>query len=131
MYDRYQSGVGGILGDDMGMGKTYQTLTLIFSLFQNSITTNALVLCPLTLVRNWEKEARIIHSKHFRNLDHDVEIIIEVVTSEMSLSKRTKILQAALSAPPEQPMLIISTYGLVGSNSSRFAFNNDEFNDYR
>jgi len=131
MIDRFESGVGGILGDDMGMGKTYQTLTLIYSLFQNARTSNALVLCPLTLVSNWENEARIIHKNHFESLSDEINIRIEVVTSDMSLSRRTKILQAALSTTPSHPTLVISTYGLVGSNHSRFAYNNDEFNDFR
>jgi len=43
-----QSGLGGVLADDMGLGKTLQTLCAI-----NGAT---LVVCPKSVVFNWEKE---------------------------------------------------------------------------
>jgi SNF2 family DNA or RNA helicase len=50
---------GCILADFMGLGKTLQTLTLLFSLLKikkkspNKIK-KGIVVCPLTLVANWE-----------------------------------------------------------------------------
>jgi SNF2 family DNA or RNA helicase len=45
---------GGILADDMGLGKTLQMLTLLKSVKPER---PALVLCPRTLIYNWQKEA--------------------------------------------------------------------------
>lgn len=44
---------GGILADDMGLGKTVQILTLLKSL---SLDRPALVVCPRTLIYNWQEE---------------------------------------------------------------------------
>jgi hypothetical protein len=45
----------GILADDMGLGKTLQALTLIHA--QRVTGQPSLVLCPKTLLFNWEQEA--------------------------------------------------------------------------
>ncbi|MFW6000917.1 MAG: SNF2-related protein [Halanaerobium sp.] len=45
---------GGILADDMGLGKTLQMLTLLKGL---SPEQPALVVCPRTLIYNWQEEA--------------------------------------------------------------------------
>jgi SNF2 family DNA or RNA helicase len=52
---------GGILADDMGLGKTLQMLTLLKGL---SPERPALVVCPRTLIYNWQEEA----DKFFDNL---------------------------------------------------------------
>ena len=49
-------GWGGILADDMGLGKTIQTLTF-FQYYKNEHPgCKFLVVCPTTLMYNWEKE---------------------------------------------------------------------------
>lgn len=48
-------GVGACLADDMGLGKTIQALAL---LLQRAEKGPALVVAPLSVCRNWEKEAR-------------------------------------------------------------------------
>jgi SNF2 family DNA or RNA helicase len=45
---------GGILADDMGLGKTLQMLTLLKSVEPEK---PALVLCPRTLIYNWQEES--------------------------------------------------------------------------
>ncbi|MFM2385497.1 MAG: hypothetical protein RL660_254 [Bacteroidota bacterium] len=49
---------GGLLADDMGLGKTIQTLTLLQSVLENNGTVHALVVCPTTLLYNWENEIK-------------------------------------------------------------------------
>lgn len=45
-------GLGGILADDMGLGKTAQTLALLLAL-----PGRTLLVCPMSLVGNWQREA--------------------------------------------------------------------------
>lgn len=57
---------GAILADEMGLGKTLQTITLIETLLRQSpyytskpcVIEKALVVCPLSLVKNWKREFR-------------------------------------------------------------------------
>src|SRR5690606_24753655 len=83
-----ESGWGGILADDMGLGKTVQTLSYLqhYKNLQEEVTY--LVVCPTTLLYNWENEIkkftpslsyhihhgpkRIVSNKHF----HQYDIII-------------------------------------------------------
>ncbi len=51
------NGFGGILADEMGLGKTLQVLALLRSL-KGERARPALVVCPTSLVFNWEAEAK-------------------------------------------------------------------------
>ena len=48
-------GLGGILADDMGLGKTIQLLSLIAA--QEAGRGPTLLVCPMSLVGNWQREA--------------------------------------------------------------------------
>lgn len=80
---------GGILADDMGLGKTIQTLAYLYHLKQEKGTAfSALVVCPTSLLYNWQNEIRkftpgisyFIHHGATRNIsklkDDRVDIII-------------------------------------------------------
>lgn len=49
-------GWGGILADDMGLGKTLQTLCYLHYYKHQEGELNALVVCPTSLIFNWENE---------------------------------------------------------------------------
>lgn len=49
---------GGILADDMGLGKTIQALSFIHHLKEENGSLKALVVCPTTLMFNWQNEIR-------------------------------------------------------------------------
>lgn len=49
---------GGILADDMGLGKTVQTLSFMCHLKEELGTLKALVVCPTTLMYNWQNEIK-------------------------------------------------------------------------
>ena len=53
MFKLSELGMGGILADDMGLGKTLQTLTFI-----QARGGKALVVCPSSLLSNWEAEVK-------------------------------------------------------------------------
>jgi SNF2 family DNA or RNA helicase len=50
-------GLGGVLADDMGLGKTIQLLSLIASPGREPGAGPTLLICPMSLVGNWEREA--------------------------------------------------------------------------
>jgi superfamily II DNA or RNA helicase len=53
------NGFGGILADEMGLGKTLQTLALLrFVRQQNPAAAPMLIVCPTSLVFNWQAEAQ-------------------------------------------------------------------------
>ncbi|MFZ5449341.1 MAG: DEAD/DEAH box helicase [Thermodesulfobacteriota bacterium] len=52
-----QWGLGACLADDMGLGKTVQTLALIAWERQANHQEPALLVCPTSVVGNWQKEA--------------------------------------------------------------------------
>ncbi len=49
---------GGILADDMGLGKTVQALSFIHYLKEQQGSLKALVVCPTTLMFNWQNEIK-------------------------------------------------------------------------
>ena len=51
-------GWGGILADDMGLGKTVQALSFIQYFKETKGKLKGLVVCPTTLMFNWENEIR-------------------------------------------------------------------------
>ena len=51
-------GWGGILADDMGLGKTVQALTMLQHYKTQQGNLKAIVICPTTLIYNWENEIK-------------------------------------------------------------------------
>jgi|694.fasta_scaffold03707_15 non-specific serine/threonine protein kinase len=51
-------GWGGILADDMGLGKTVQALSFLQFLKEKNGVMQGVVVCPTTLMFNWENEIR-------------------------------------------------------------------------
>lgn len=56
-------GQGALLADAMGLGKTFMTIALIWTLLKqnpihgsDSIIKKAIIVCPVTLIQNWRKE---------------------------------------------------------------------------
>ena len=49
----YQNGLGGILADDMGLGKTIETITFLKLVQKDS---PILIVCPKSLIFNWQSE---------------------------------------------------------------------------
>lgn len=50
-------GSGAILADEMGLGKTIQTIVFLsINWYRNSKTTYNLIICPASVVKNWQNE---------------------------------------------------------------------------
>lgn len=79
---------GGILADDMGLGKTIQALSFLHYLKMENNNMRALVVCPTTLMYNWENEIKkftptlkyYTHHGGLRNsdvlMDESIDVII-------------------------------------------------------
>jgi len=52
----HQIGWGGCLADDMGLGKTLQTLCYLQNLYNQNKNLRALIVCPTSLIYNWQAE---------------------------------------------------------------------------
>lgn len=51
-------GFGGILADDMGLGKTIQVIAILLDEAKKNPKSCSLIVCPASLVYNWENELR-------------------------------------------------------------------------
>lgn len=56
LYTVCKCGFGGILADEMGLGKSLQTITFIKKLLEEDKESKFLIVCPTSLVYNWENE---------------------------------------------------------------------------
>lgn len=56
LYTLYKCDLGGILADEMGLGKSIQTICFIKEVLKEKNNAKILVVCPTSLVYNWQKE---------------------------------------------------------------------------
>jgi non-specific serine/threonine protein kinase len=66
-------GWGGILADDMGLGKTVQALSCLQLFKEKAKKMRALVVCPTTLMFNWENEIKKFTPKLTYKIHHGGE----------------------------------------------------------
>jgi len=92
---------GGILADDMGLGKTIQALSFIEYYKTQNQSLKALVVCPTTLIYNWENEikkftpALTYHIHHGGSRTRDKEEIMKydvTITTYGTLRSDIKLL---------------------------------------
>lgn len=88
---------GGILADDMGLGKTVQALTFLQHHKNKHGKLNALVVCPTTIIYNWENEIRKFTSELTYKIHHG--------------GARTRNREEI-----KEPDIIITTYGTLRSD---------------
>ncbi|CAH8359962.1 unnamed protein product [Eruca vesicaria subsp. sativa] len=62
---------GGIIGDEMGLGKTVQVLSFLGSLHFSKMYKPSIVICPVTLLRQWRREARTWYPDFHVEILHD------------------------------------------------------------
>ena len=88
---------GGILADDMGLGKTVQALTMLQFYKEQNHSLKALVVCPTTLIYNWENEIKKFTPSLERRIHHG--------------SLRTRSADEL-----QQTHVVITTYGTLRSD---------------
>lgn len=90
-------GWGGILADDMGLGKTVQALSMLSHYKKENDSLSALVVCPTTLIYNWENEIKKFTPSLTFVIHHG--------------SARTRSVEEL-----KRPDIIITTYGTLRSD---------------
>lgn len=94
---------GGILADDMGLGKTVQALSYLEYYRRTEGNLRALVVCPTTLIYNWENEIRkftptlryrIHHGALRTRKKEELENVEIIITTYGTLRSDIKILSA-------------------------------------
>ena len=88
-----RASLGGVLADDMGLGKTAQTLALV----AGDHAGPTLLVCPMSLVGNWQREAARFAPGLRVHVHHGAE----------------RARGAAFAAAVSGADLVITTYGLV------------------
>jgi SNF2 family DNA or RNA helicase len=117
---------GGILADDMGLGKTMSTLTYLGSLMRAETISNAIIICPKSVVRSWEREANLI----LKNMCVP-NATVSPVTSDMGKEKRVRIFEDAFCSSSIRPCLVITTYGLVSNHITDLTSISNTYDEYR
>ena len=69
---------GGCLADDMGLGKTLQTITFLQYITEKNKKATHLVVCPTSLLYNWESELKKFAPKLSYHIHHGQQRIVDV-----------------------------------------------------
>lgn len=97
----YKYGLNGILADDMGLGKTLQALTVLQKAKEQDGPAPALVICPTTVVFNWESE-------------------IQKFAPELSCLKLSGVDRKALFKEIPNYDVVITSYALIRRDIKHF-----------
>ncbi|KAL6968185.1 Protein CHROMATIN REMODELING 8 [Sarracenia purpurea var. burkii] len=62
---------GGIIGDEMGLGKTIQVLSFLGALHFSNLYKPSIIICPVTLLRQWKREAQKWYPSFHVEMLHD------------------------------------------------------------
>ena len=92
-----QLGLGACLADDMGLGKTIQTLAFLQRERENCERRPVLLVCPTSVVNNWQKEAARFTPE------------LPVMIHHGSTRKRGAVFQSEAAAHA----LVLSSYALL------------------
>ncbi|MBN1480161.1 ATP-dependent helicase [candidate division KSB1 bacterium] len=87
---------GGCLADDMGLGKTIQALVLLQKEKEMGVTTPSLVVCPTSVVYNWQQEVEkftpelrtLIHTGLQREKSQDAFTDVDIVLTSYGIMMR-------------------------------------------
>ncbi len=95
------AGFGGILADEMGLGKTIQAITLLQSLKDDGAAGISLIVCPASLVYNWQEE--------FRRFAPDLSVKLVVGSASQ---RKTTISELSMPEAKDKPDILVTSYDL-------------------
>ena len=95
------AGFGGILADEMGLGKTIQAITLLQSLKDDGIPGINIIVCPASLVYNWQEE--------FRRFAPG--LMVEIIAGTAA-QRKVQLSALASADSPEKPDVLVTSYDL-------------------
>ncbi len=104
LLDLYTLRLGALLADDMGLGKTLQALAFLDHLRVQEQLGQVLVVVPSSLVYNWEAE--------IQKFTPDLPLDIFASRDQDRVGKKLET---------KQPLILVTTYGLLMENSEFFA----------
>jgi len=96
----YQNGLNGILADQMGLGKTVQTIGFLSHLRSKGILGPYLVIGPLSTLSNWVSE--------FQRWTPDIPVILYHGSRQERAEKRMAHLPTSTPIKPEFPVIVTS-----------------------
>lgn len=71
LWELHCQNTGGIIGDEMGLGKTVQVISFLGSLHNSNLYNPSIVVCPVTLLKQWEREVKTWYPKFKVKTLHD------------------------------------------------------------
>lgn len=116
---------GGIIGDEMGLGKTIQVLSFLGALHFSGMYKPSIIVCPVTLLRQWRREAQkwypsfqveLLHDsvqdhdnrkKRSKSCESDYESDSESELSSNNTDKKDSLIKCVLNS---KSGLLITTY---------------------
>lgn len=93
---------GGIIGDEMGLGKTIQVISFLGALHFSKLYKPSIVVCPVTLLRQWQREAQKWYPDFIVEILHDSAHGVQKQTLPKS-SDSDNDTEASLSSDDDKP----------------------------
>ena len=90
-----------------------QTLAYLGSLMRAQTISNAIIVCPKSVVRSWEREANLI----VKNMCV-AKAAVHAITSDMGREKRKGLFTEAFCCSVDRPRLIVTTYVSARTNNN-------------
>ncbi|MFJ4796612.1 SNF2-related protein [Kitasatospora purpeofusca] len=107
-------GLGAVLADDMGLGKTVQTLALLALERERGARGPVLLVCPMSLVGNWRREAAAFAPGLRVHVHHGPDRTAPAPAAPgTGLGLDDSDGSADPADPADLPDLVITTYGVV------------------
>lgn len=100
-----RAGIGAVLADDMGLGKTMQILALESLERHQGQAAPSLIVAPLSLVRNWQREAHTFAPKLRTYIHHGAQ----------------RVTESAITDTLADTDLVLTTYGTLVRDAAMLA----------